>query len=102
MPASFQGRLAALSWSDEFEDPISGMRAFRDAADHFLKLPRATQQLPHWQAAVEALIVAAEGGAPLLHARVRMLKAMSQQKARLFRRQGFALGQAEAETGHVD
>jgi hypothetical protein len=55
-----------LSWSDEFEDPIPGLRTLQDAADHIQKLPKATQQLPHWQAAVEALIMAAEGRGPLL------------------------------------
>jgi hypothetical protein len=48
-----------LSWSDEFEDPIPGFRTLQDAADHILKLPKAEQQLLHWQAAVEALIMAA-------------------------------------------
>jgi hypothetical protein len=56
-----QGRLAPLSWSDEFEDPIPGLRTLRDAADHIQSLPKAQKQLPHWQAAVEALIMAAEG-----------------------------------------
>ena len=62
--------LAALSWSDEFEDPTPGITTLQDAADYILKLPNATQQLPHWQAAAEALILAAEGKGPLLHARV--------------------------------
>ena len=48
----------------------------RDAAEYIQKLPKA-EQLPHWQAAVEALIMAAEGRAPLLHARVGMLRAMN-------------------------
>jgi hypothetical protein len=48
--------LATLTWSDAFEDPIPGMTTPQDAANYILKLPKATQQLPHWQAAVEALI----------------------------------------------
>jgi hypothetical protein len=72
-----QGRLAALSWSDEFEDPISNFRTLHDAANYIQKLPKAQQQLPHWHAAVEALITAAEGRGPLLHARVGMLRAMN-------------------------
>ena len=74
-----------MSWSDEFEDPIPGLRTLRDAADHILKLPKATQQLPHWQAAVEVLIMAAEGRGRLLHARVGMLRAMTWQRARVLR-----------------
>jgi hypothetical protein len=58
--------LASLSWSDGFDDPIPGLRTLQDAADHILKLPKAQQQLPHWQAAVEALILAAESKGPLL------------------------------------
>jgi hypothetical protein len=45
---------------------------------------KAQQKLPHWQAAVEALIMAAENRGPLLHARADMLKAMT-QKSRLAR-----------------
>jgi hypothetical protein len=33
----------------------------RDAADYIMKLPKAEQDLEEWQAAVEALIMAAEG-----------------------------------------
>lgn len=57
----------------------------QEAADHILKLPKATQQLPHWQAAVEGLIKAAEGRGPLLHARVGMLRAMHHGRDRVFR-----------------
>jgi hypothetical protein len=73
-----------LSWSDEFEDPISGFRTLHDAANYIQKLPEAQQQLPFWQAAVEALIMAAEGRSPLLHARVGMLKAMDRGKKPVF------------------
>ena len=73
-----------MSWSDEFEDPVPGLRTLQDAADLILKLPKAQQQLPHWQAAVEALIMAAEGRGPLLHARVGMLRAMNHGHERVF------------------
>jgi hypothetical protein len=74
-----------LSWSDEFEDPLPGFRTLHDAANYIQKLPKATQKLPHWQAAVEALILAAEGRGPLLHARVGMLRAMNHGRERVFR-----------------
>jgi hypothetical protein len=87
-----------LNWSDEFEDPISGFRTLHDAANYIQKLPKVTQQLPHWQAAVEALIMAAEGKGPLLHARVGMLRAMNHGREKgVIRSQRDALGQAEAE-----
>jgi hypothetical protein len=65
-----------LSWSDRFEDPVPGCKTLRDAADYIQKLPKAEQTKTHWQAAIEALIMAAEGRGPLLHARVGMLRAM--------------------------
>ena len=73
-----------MPWSDKFEDPIPGMTTLQDAADYILKLPKTEQQLPHWQAAIEALIMAAEGKGPLLHARVGMLRAMSHGGERVF------------------
>jgi hypothetical protein len=50
-----------MPWSTEFEDPLPGFRTLHDAAKYIQKLPKAQQELPHWQVAVEALIVAAEG-----------------------------------------
>ena len=63
-------------------DPVPGMTTLQDAADHILRLPKATPQPPHWQAAVEALILAAEGRGPLLHARVGILRAMNHRVER--------------------
>ena len=40
--------------------------------------------MPHWQAAGVALIVAAEGKGPLLHARVGMLRAKNHGHERMF------------------
>lgn len=49
----------------------------RDAAFYILSLPKAEQELPHWQAAAEALTLVAELNGDLLLARVGMLKAMN-------------------------
>jgi hypothetical protein len=38
----------------------------------------------HWQAAIEALIMAAEDRGPLLHARVGMLRALNRNVERVF------------------
>jgi hypothetical protein len=73
-----------LSWSTEFEHPVPGLATLRDAADYIQKLSKAEQQLPYWQTAVEALIMAAEGRGPLLHARVGMLRAMNHGVERVF------------------
>jgi hypothetical protein len=66
----------------EIRGPYPGMTTLRDAADYLQKLPKAQQRLPHWQAAIEALIMAAEGRGPLLHARVGMLRAMNHGRER--------------------
>jgi hypothetical protein len=73
-----------LSWSGEFEDPISGFQTLHDAANYIQKLPKAQKKLPHWQAAVEALIMAAEGRGPLFHARAGVLRAMNHGYKRVF------------------
>jgi hypothetical protein len=74
-----------MSRSDEFEDPVPGMTTLQDAADYILKLPKAEQQLPHWQIAVEHLIRAAEtGGAWLMLARIAMLPAMNHGRERVY------------------
>jgi hypothetical protein len=75
---------AISGWSTPFEDPVPGLATLRDAADYIQKLSKAEQQLAHWQAAVEALIMAAEGRGPLLHARVGMLRAMNHGVERVF------------------
>jgi hypothetical protein len=42
-----------------------------------MKLPKADQNLPEWQAATEALIMAAEGRGPLMHARIGVIRALN-------------------------
>jgi hypothetical protein len=64
-------------WSTEFPDPVSGMQTLRDAANYILKLPKSEQIKPHWQAAGEAVIMAAEGLGPIMHARIGMLRALN-------------------------
>ena len=90
-----------MSWSDEFEDPVPGRRTLQDAADHILKLSKAQQQSPHWQPAVEALVMAAEDRGPLLHARRDAAGDEPWQGTGVFRSQRDTLGQAEAEAGGV-
>ena len=53
-------------WSREFEDTIPSPKGkplvtLRDAAQYITKLPKAEHKTPEWQAATEALIMAAEG-----------------------------------------
>ena len=55
----------------------------RDAADYIMKLPKAEQDLEEWQAAIEALLMAAEDRGPLMHARIGMLRALNRHVARV-------------------
>ena len=76
-------------WRRRFEDPIPLPRGrqlvtLQDAADYILKLPKAEQNLKEWQAATEALIMAAENRGPLLHARVGMLRALNRDVEQVF------------------
>ena len=76
-------------WSRRFDDPIDlpGRHQFttlEEAAGYIMKVPKAEQKLEEWQAATEALIMAAEGRGPLMHARVGMLRALNRNVERVF------------------
>ncbi len=78
-----------MPWSRAFEDPIAlpkgrQLLTLDEAAAYIMKLPKAEQNLPEWQAATEALIMAAEDRGPLLHARVGMLRALNRHVEREF------------------
>jgi hypothetical protein len=45
----------------------------KDAATYILKHPKSAQQSPEWQAAGEAVIMAADDRRPLMHAHVGMM-----------------------------
>jgi hypothetical protein len=49
-----------------------------------MKLPKAEQNTAEWQAATEALIMAAEDRGPLMHARVGVLRALNRNVERTF------------------
>jgi len=71
-----------MSWSRRFEDPIElpdgrKMLTLKDAADYIMKLSKAEQHLEEWQAATEALLMAAEDRGPLMHARIGVLRALN-------------------------
>jgi hypothetical protein len=76
-----------MSWSRAFEDPIPLPRGrqlvtLEDAAAYIMKLPRADQDLPEWQAATEAPLMAAENRGPLMHARIGVLRALNRNVER--------------------
>jgi hypothetical protein len=78
-----------VSWSREFDDPIPLPRrrqlvTLKDAADYIMKQPKAEQKLQEWQAATEALIMAAEDRGPLMHAHIGMLRALNRHVEPVF------------------
>jgi hypothetical protein len=73
-----------VPWSRRFVDPIptrgKAIVTLKDAAAFILKLPKAEQSKPHWQAAAEAVIMAAEDRGPLTHADIGMKRALNAGK----------------------
>jgi hypothetical protein len=72
-----------------FDDPIplpdgGEIETLSDARAYILKLGKKDQQADEWQAAIAALIMAAEGKGPMDHARIGVLRAMNRHKPRLF------------------
>ena len=72
-----------------FEDPVTlpngrQLVTLLDAGNYIHGLPRKETQGEHWQAAIEALLMAAEDRGPLLHARVGMLRALNRDVEREF------------------
>src|SRR5882724_1715677 len=78
-----------MSWSRPFEDPINlpngrTLSTLRDAAAYIMALPGKTRQSDEWQAAIEALLMAAEDRGPLMHARIGMMRALNRDVERTF------------------
>ena len=78
-----------MPWSRRFENPIPlpdgrTLRTLRDAASYLMALPGKTRQSDEWQAAIEALLMAAEDRGPLMHARIAMLRALNRNVERVF------------------
>jgi hypothetical protein len=70
-----------VDWSRPFDDPIqlpkgTKLVTLKDAAAYILALPKSKQQRPEWQAAGEAVIMAAEDRGPLMHAHIGMMLAL--------------------------
>ena len=55
----------------------------RMPAAYIMKLPKAEQDLPEWQAATKALMMAAEDRGPLMHARIGVLRALNRNVERM-------------------
>jgi hypothetical protein len=74
-----------MPWSARFDDPIPlpngrAMETLADARAYVLKLKKADQDSAPWQTAIVALLMAAEGRGPVMHARIGMLQALNAGK----------------------
>ena len=57
-----------MPWSEPIQPPKGKkLVTLKDAAAYILALPKSKQQSPEWQAAGEAVIMAAEDRGPLMH-----------------------------------
>lgn len=75
-------------WSREFDEPIKLAKGrelvtLRDAGNYITKLPKAEYAAPHWQAAMEALMLVTHGG-PTMLARIGVMKALNRHRVRVF------------------
>jgi hypothetical protein len=81
--------MATKGWSREFYDPITlpkgkPLVTLRDAANYIVKLPKAEQQAPEWQTAMQALLLVAEQNGPTMFARIGMMRALNRNVERVF------------------
>ena len=82
-----------MPWSTPFEDPVplpGGRKpvTLKDAAAHIRELPDAEQKAAEWQAAIEALILVAEAGGPIMLARIGVMRGLNRGHVREFTQTG--------------
>jgi hypothetical protein len=78
-----------MPWSARFDEPIPLSRGrqlvtLKDAGTYITKLPKAQQEAPEWQAAMEALILAATHGGPTMFARIGVMRALNRHHVQEF------------------
>lgn len=76
-------------WQCRFDAPIilpNGRKllTLKDAGTYITKLARAEHDAPEWQAAMEALILVAEKGGPVMFARIGVMRALNRHVERVF------------------
>lgn len=80
--------MANEGWQCKFEDPIilpdgRELVTLSDAADYITGLPEKETDLPDWQVAVEALLLATRSGSTML-VQIAVMKALNLQVVRVF------------------
>ena len=74
-----------MPWDQRFSDPIilpgrKPLVTMRDAANYIVKLPKAEQQAPQWQAAAEVLMLIGEHGGDPMMAHIAMMQALQRHE----------------------
>ncbi|MET4485229.1 hypothetical protein [Bradyrhizobium sp. LA7.1] len=68
-------------WGRPFEEPIGvdgrKLVTLLDAGEYITALPKKEHTAPEWQAAMQALILVAEGGGPTMFARIGVMRALN-------------------------
>jgi hypothetical protein len=77
--------VADRGWKRRFDEPIplpDGRRlvTLRHAAHFITKLPKAEHEAREWQAAMRALLLAAEHSGPTMLARIGMMRALNRAR----------------------
>jgi hypothetical protein len=81
--------MAKRGWKRQFDDPIPLPRGrqlvtLEDAGWYITRLPKAEHEAAEWQAAMEALILAATLGGPTMFARIGVMRALNRHVERVF------------------
>jgi hypothetical protein len=80
-------------WARKFNEPIplpkgKTLVTLRDAATYITKLPKAEHDAEEWQAAMEPLLIVAEGGGPTMLARIGVMRALNRHVVPVFESSG--------------
>jgi hypothetical protein len=73
----------------KFDDPIPLPRGrqlvtLEDVGNYITRLPKAEHETAKWQAAMEALILVATSGGPMMFARIGIMRALNRRVERVF------------------
>lgn len=68
-------------WGRPFDEPIEiavrKLVTLLDAGEYIAALPKKEHNAPEWQAAMDTLLLVAEGGGPTMFARIGVLRALN-------------------------
>jgi hypothetical protein len=83
------GAISGKGWKRPFDEPIPLPRGgplvtLEDAGTYITKLPKAEHMTTEWQSAMKALILVATLGAPMMFARVGVMKGLNRHVEHVF------------------